>query len=168
MEFSTNVEPSYAEAAAKVGQAATTPRGKRTPKQLEAMCATAEATKNKTGEKAKQREKEREEKQRQKQREEKEREEKWREEQKRDEEEKRREEKRQREDDEKGHEREKSERNGSRRRKKKKGEGVRMIVIVAETVIGTGRARAIATRVNMGVTTTIIMTLLKGQRSSPS
>lgn len=63
VEFSTNVEPSYAEAAAKEGQAATTPRGKRTPKQLEAMRAAAEATKKKTAEKAKQCEKEREEKQ---------------------------------------------------------------------------------------------------------
>ena len=34
---------------------------------------------------------------------------------------------------------------------------MRMIVIVAETVIGTGHARAIATRVNMGVTTTVTM-----------
>lgn len=34
---------------------------------------------------------------------------------------------------------------------------MRMIVIVAETVIRTGHARAIATRVNMGVTTTVTM-----------
>ena len=66
MEFSTNVEPNYAEATAKEGQAATTPRTKRTPEQVEAMRAAAEATKKKTAEKAKQREKEHEEKQGQK------------------------------------------------------------------------------------------------------
>ena len=149
MEYSANVASFYVEAVAKEGQAATTPRTERTPKQLEAMHAAAEAAKKRAVEREKQREKERLEQEKEKEREkqqQKEQEEKEREERQREEEKRRRDGEKRRRRKERG----KSKRNASRKRKRKNGKDARMTEIVAATV--TGHTREIATCVNAGVT----------------